>query len=223
MVCCRELVLIASMNFIRVHKGKESDKDAFLTLTDCPNDRFAFAAPLQAFKSEWGMDETLKYIGFCLDYVNEKRLNGFSFSILRFQSAKFWRADYASLKSLLRSDNYPELKFDTDEWNKMVVGNFNSYMALWNEIRQRGKADCEYFDYPHLLCSSRRDCNLSALELRKFLFFEFGMRSLFRGDGFAYTEDGGRGVEEFLVPNLPRCDYSDFSVETSEAIELRIE
>jgi hypothetical protein len=196
------------MDFFRVHKGRTKDPAAFLSLTDCASDRFAFAAPASAFKDDWGLDLTLQRIGFSRDYVEEKLRNGFCFSILEFRSQKYWRADWASVRDLVE-EHYG---VDCREWESMVSGNFDAYWAEWNEIRQRGKADPMYFDYNHLLTSMGEKANLSALELRRFLFFEFGMRSLFKGDGYAYSEDGAKGVEEYLVPNALRSQVEQLMV-----------
>jgi len=41
------------------------------------------------------------------------------------------------------------------------------------------------------------------LEIRSFLYFEIGLKELFKGDGYAYSQSGERGTAEFLAPNRP--------------------
>ena len=195
------------MEFVRIHKARRSDGEAgFASLTDDPADRFAFVAPASAIGADTSGAEILELIGFRSEYVREKIEAGFEFSAIYFAADKedlpVYRADWAGLRQLL-ADKYANVRFSEATWTEMMATSFDAHMAEWNEARKGGKTHVGYFNYDRTRLLGE-DVPLDALMLRRMLFFEFGIRDLFRGDGYAWSESGAKGVEEYLVENRPR-------------------
>ena len=76
---------------------------------------------------------------------------------------------------------------------------FHFYDAKTNETGQYPNAP-PYFSYAHF-------CGLptprKAWQVRAFLYCEMRLLKLFKGDGYTWTEEGGRGRKEYITPNVP--------------------
>lgn len=80
-----------------------------------------------------------------------------------------------------------------------IEAGFNFYDAKKNDRGQFPDAP-RYFSYTYF-CSLPKP--RAAWQVRAFLYCEMRLLKLFKGDGYTWTEGGGRGRKEYIAPNIP--------------------
>jgi len=73
----------------------------------------------------------------------------------------------------------------------------------WQQVARNGRSDPYHITYQKLINASG-----TLLEVRSFLYYEIGMKELYRGDGFTYTLNGSKGYPEYFAVNQKVSDFN---------------
>lgn len=191
----------------RLVRGKES-RD-FETLTDDPQRKIVMLVGpdgLSQFLGKSGY-ELLRLIGYTEAHIRRKVIdegNQFKLAVLPQKSGALlatWEntismvaAEYPEVATLVRAVG-PELKRRDFASIEREAG------YRFEEVDKAGSAHPRFMTTERLLASGG-----GVVAVRAFLYHRVHLKELYRGDGYTYDEQGARGLQEFIIPNLRLAD-----------------
>jgi len=142
------------------------------------------------------------YVGLLPVWIQTHLNNGYTFKLLVFKTLNCYQATWDNVFKLVE-EYYPEVwpkvsvwieKVKTTPWEEVEkMANFN-----FLEVSFKGRMDDNY-----IILKRLQEREGTFINVRSFLYFEIGLKELFKGDGFAYSETGIRGGAEYLTANCP--------------------
>ncbi|KAL9647725.1 hypothetical protein ABK040_015213 [Willaertia magna] len=219
--------------YARVCKGRTPEDVIYLTNSGDDRTCFLMGADgllkcLQLFKkgynnlsNEEKHDTSLEffhYLGFEKKFVTLKLESGFKYELMLIDKNKFEQAskttiepaDWSGVFTLLE-ELFPELyPFILPHRQALENTSFETFQKEANfdfvEVKIFGWDHPNYLDGKKILLKKEElmKKGLTLFEVRSFFYFEMGMRELFKGDGFTWTESGERGFREYLTGNIAR-------------------
>lgn len=188
----------------RIIRGKKPED--FLTLTDDPLRELVLLMGPDGLASLCGKSgyEMLVEIGYQPDYIVRKvRDEGCRFKLIVFPEGG--PAKLATWDNVIDvvADVYPDVARKLARHRETLK--VTPFVAIatqagfdFSAVDKAGPTDPRYMTHDRY-----RTAPGTLANARAFLYFTIHLRELFSGDGYTYTADGRRGLQEFIVPNLP--------------------
>jgi hypothetical protein len=203
----------------RIVKGRAHVPQDFDTLTDCASDRTCFLMGSDGLlefcrHGYQNVYQMLITIGFEEKYIKEKLDRNFRFELLIMpERANIAHATWGGAFQILQDafpDVYESAKHTLNEISTTAFYDLlNKYKVEYSpfEVRANGKEDLRYITYERF-CERfiNSSVTLNAADLRLFMYYNMGIRELYKGDGFTYTEKGEKGVTEYMMRNRKRTE-----------------
>ena len=191
----------------RIIRGKSSAD--FDTLTDDPNRKVVMLMGpdgLELLPGKTGF-EMLITIGYTADHINRKVVEeGNQFKLVIFEEGS--EAKLATWENVIdiTSRAYPTvatmLRIAASDLQRTKFSEFEAQAGFaFKDVDKLGVIDSRFMTADRLAASDG-----ASWKVRAFLYFVVHCRELFSGDGYTYTEQGARGLKEYLVMNKPIKD-----------------
>ena len=193
----------------RIIRGKKPED--FETLTDDPLRKLVLLVGpdgLENLLGKTGYDMLIE-IGYDKDYLVRKVKEGNEFKLVVFPEGG--PAKLATWDNVIEvvSGVYPEVA--SKLWSNLNALKSTPFKDIetkagfdFSEVDKIGPSDLRYMTYDRFKASAG-----SLMDARAFLYFTIHLRELFSGDGYTYTNEGRRGLMEFIVPNKPIRELGD--------------
>ena len=187
----------------RIIRGIEEDD--FLTLSDDSSRKIVMLVDPDGLSNMLGKTgyEMLIEIGYEPDYLEYKIKEGNQFKLVIFpdgEAAKL--ATWDNLFEML-IQVYPKTKGLVEKYRDILktksfeeIESESGFKFL--EVEKLGEVDPRYMTYDRLDLD-----NASLSEFRAFLYFSVHLRELYSGDGWTRLSSGEKGVQEYIIPNVP--------------------
>jgi hypothetical protein len=187
----------------RILRGKNPND--FVSLTDDPNRKIVMLMGPDGLSLLPGKSghEMLTAIGYTPDYINQKILEGTQFKLAVFPESKFARpATWSNMVSLI-SHAYPQttkaLHSHYNQLSKIPFEQIQTQSGFsFAEVEKNGPSDPRFMTIDRFMQSQ-----MNLVDIRAFLYFSIYLKELFSGDGYTYSSDGYRGMQEFATLNQP--------------------
>jgi hypothetical protein len=151
-------------------------------------------------------------IGFEEKYIKEKLDRNFRFELLIMPArANIAHATWDGAFQILKDafpDVYEAAKHTLNEISATeYLDLLNKYQVDYSpfEVRSNGIQDLRYITHERF-CERFINSGVkpNPADLRLFMYYNMGIRELYKGDGFTYNEKGEKGVTEYLMRNRKR-------------------
>lgn len=196
----------------RILRGKNPED--FVTMTDDPQRRIVMLMGPDGLSLLPGKSgyEMLEAIGYMPQYIQEKVQTGTQFKLAVFTESE--RAKPATWDNILElvGQAYPEVT-DVFEFYRLQLKNQTFSQVergvgySFSEIEKSGKSHPSFMTYDRFLQSP-----MTLGDVRAFLYFSVQLRELFSGDGFTYSENQIRGMQEYATYNKPLSELGEHAL-----------
>lgn len=190
----------------RILRGKTSID--FTTLTDDPNRKIVMLMGPDGLLLLLGKSgyEMLSSIGYTSTYMTQKISEGTKFKLVVFpESRKAKPATWINVINMV-SEAYPQIAIDLHhQISQLQSSSFDEIQDSsgysFAEVDKNGPSDSRFMTLERYLNSTRQ-----LTDTRAFLYFSVYLKELFSGNGYTYSTNGQRGMQEYVTLNQPTAD-----------------
>lgn len=196
----------------RIIRGKNLED--FLTLTDDPQRKLVMLMGPDGLEKLLGKTgyEMLAEIGYESSYIVRKVDEGNQFKLIVFKEGEAARLATWDNTIATVAQVYPDvansLYRNLDILKRTAFDDIEKASGFdWSEVDKAGDIDPRYMTYDRFKQSAGTD-----IDTRAFLYFTVHLRELFSGDGYTYTNNGTRGLMEYIVANKPITELGENTI-----------
>jgi len=203
--------LVINKLYGRLVKGNEDKHFEKLCTEDWKQLAWVFGPETLSDFIQYDDDKLADKLGLLKEWIKGYLVKGYKFRLLIFNSEIDSVLANWDNSFLLFEKYYPLIYPKLSRWKETLMNTPWSYFEVnapfnWLEISRKGRSDPYHMTYDKLQHSEG-----TLLEVRAFLYFEIGMKELYRGDGWTYSVDGARGYPEYFTFNHPLSEFKSYS------------
>jgi hypothetical protein len=197
----------------RVLKGK-TDAD-FETLSEVQTRKLIFMMGSDGLEGLIGLstDQILIKIGYTPEYIQRLKDEGYHLKLVVF-SSKNEAAVPATWDNVahLVEKLYPSVASKIDK--QLPALKSTPFSLIESQAPERFyEVDKLWTAHPDYINEEKLEKSEGKLwQVRGFLYYQARLSDLYSGDGYTHTDDGGRGLKEYVAPNVPIKSLNDASV-----------
>jgi hypothetical protein len=187
----------------RILRGKVATD--FTTLTDDPKRKIVMLMGPDGLSKMSGKSglAMLTEIGYTREYIAQKMAESTQFKLVIFPESKDAKpATWYNVIDLV-SRAYPETAAALKRYHSQLANSRfdeieNQAGFSFAEVDANGSSDPRYMSFERFIASPQ-----SLADTRAFLYFSAYLKELYSGDGYTYTPEGNRGLQEYITLNQP--------------------